>query len=403
VRAARFGLLVLMLLVMGVPLAHTLAVRENPLGPLASPRLGKVVFPLEPEWTLTGWLSGDFQRRADHWFSNVVEPRGWVIPLTNQVLYSVFAKSYMNDRTIVIGRQEELYESPYIEGYCRASNLDDASVLTATAATVGQLTGRLASEGKVLLVLITPSKAAVLPERLPVGACRPAGDPARRRRHFVSSLREAGVTTLDGHALVAAMKVEDPLPPFPRGGTHWSRLTGARVAGVVMREVARPRAVDLGGVDVRGARWDARPEKTDRDLAELLTLFTPPFDYRVGDAETVCRATATGRGRTLVTVGGSFLNQILEPITACGLFHRVEHFFYYDELYQRWPGPVTARPDPATRRWRDKLAETDVVILEIAEHLIGRARHFDRFLTDALAELRDGTPDRNPHRRPAAR
>jgi hypothetical protein len=387
-RAARVVLLTLMLLVVGLPLAHTLAVRRNPLGPLATPRLGKVVFPLEPRWTLAGWLSGDFQRRADHWFSHVVEPRGWAIPLMNQLLYSGFAKSYMGDRTIVIGRQGELYQVDYVQRYCRGGELDDAPALDTAAAAAGRLQARLASAGTAFLVLVTPNKAAVQPERLPLGACRPAGDPAARRRHFVSSLRAAGVDVVDGHALVAAMKAEDPLPPFPRGSTHWSRLVGARVAGVVMRELARQRRADLGGVDILEVRWDGLPEKSDRDLAELLTLFRPPFDYRVGVAELGCRTTSAGRERALVTVGGSFLHQVLEPITECGLFKRVEHFFYYDELYRRWPGAVTARPDVTIERWRERLPRTDVVMLEIAENRIGRAPHFDRFVADSLAALR---------------
>ena len=35
-----------------------------------------------------------------------------------------------------------------------------------------------------------------------------------------------------------------------------------------------------------------------------------------------------------------------------------------------------------------KLAETDVVMLEVGEHLIGRSPHFENFVTDALASLR---------------
>jgi hypothetical protein len=383
--AARVALLTLMLLVMGLPLVYTLVVRENPLGPLASPRLGKVVFPLEPEWTVAGWMSGDFQRSADRWFSNIVEPRGWVIPLVNQILYTVFARSYMGDRTIVIGRQGELYQRLYIAAYCESSEVRDGEALAASADRVGKLNARLSGASKVLVVLVTPSKAAVLPERLPVGACAPAGDPAARRRWLVSKLRGAGVTVIDGHALVTVMKTEDPLPPFPRGSIHWSRLVGARVADVVMREVTRKGDVDVGGIDVRSVRWDARPEKSDRDVADLLTLSVTPLDYRVGAPEIACRLTVAGRARALVTIGGSFLYQVLDPITGCGLFRQVENYFYYDMLYERWPGHVRERRDVTKLRWRDKLAETDVVILEIGEHLIGRAPHFERFVTDALA------------------
>jgi hypothetical protein len=387
-RATRALLLALLLLVMGLPLAHTLLVRRDPLGPLASPRLGKVVFPLEPEWTLAGWLSGDFQRRADRWFSNVVEPRGWVIPLTNQLLYAAFAKSYMGDRTIVIGRQGELYQDTYVAGYCAGAEIGDSAALAASAARAGELHDRLSTGGAAFVVLVTPSKAAVLPERLPPGSCRPAGDPGVRRRRFLAELRRAGVPAIDGHALVMRMKAEDPLPPFPRGGIHWSRIVGVRVAGVVLEEAARQRRHGVGGVTVRAVRWDARPEQSDRDLADLLTLSRPPVGYRVAAAETVCHPAPGGPARGLITVGGSFLYQVLDPITACGLFERVEHYFYYDELYQRWPGPVTTRPDPATRRWREKLAHADVVVLELAEHRIGPAPHFDRFLTDALTALR---------------
>lgn len=388
-RVTRVVLLALMLLVMVLPLVHTLVVRSNPLGPLASPRLGKVVFLLEPEWTLAGWMSGDFQRRADHWFSNVVEPRGWVIPLTNQLLYTLFAKSYMGDRTVVVGRQGELYQNVYVAAYCAGGEVSDAQTLARSATSVGELTERLSATSTALVVLVTPSKAAVVPERLPLGVCAPPADPAARRRSFVSALRAAGVAVIDGHALVAAMKAEDPLPPFPRGGIHWSRVVGVRVAGVVMREVARLSEVDGGALDVRTVRWDARPEKSDRDLADLLTLFVPPFDYRVGMAEVACHPTPRGRARTLVTVGGSFLYQIIEPITECGLFRQVEHYFYYDTLYQRWPNHRSERPDLTKLRWRDKLGETDAVVLEIAEHLIGGAApHFDRFVADALAALR---------------
>jgi hypothetical protein len=90
----------------------------------------------------------------------------------------------------------------------------------------------------------------------------------------------------------------------------------------------------------------------------------------------------------LTTIGGSFLYQIIDPINDCGLFRRVEHYFYYDSLYQRWPAYRHEKPDLAKLRWRDRLAATDVVVLEIGEHKIGRAPHFDRFVTDVLAALR---------------
>src|SRR5262249_6002229 len=235
-------------------------------------------------------------------------------------------KSHMYGRTIVIGREGELYEHSYVAAYChRRETGVDAGVeraLAAMASAVGELHERLSREGKVLQILVTPSKAAVLPERLPAGVCPPPPDPDALRRRFVSVLRATGTSVIDGHALVMAMKAEDPLPPFPRGGTHWSRLVGVRVANTLLRDVSR-LTVDVGSIDVRNVRWDGRPETSDRDLADLLKLFAPPFDYRVGTWERVCQPTAGGQARTLVTIGGSFLFQVLDPIIECGLFRQV--------------------------------------------------------------------------------
>src|SRR5678816_2513461 len=178
VRAARAVVLALMLLVIGGPLVLTLLVQDDPFGRawLASPKLGNVVYPLQPSWTLSGWASGDFQRRFDRWFAAVVEPRGWVIPLTNQVYYDVFAKSHMYDRTIVIGRAGALYEREYVAAWCGADEPAPAAALAEIAARAGAFHHHLAGEGKVLLVLVTPSKASVMAEYLPAGVCPPPRD-----------------------------------------------------------------------------------------------------------------------------------------------------------------------------------------------------------------------------------
>src|SRR4029450_2153080 len=102
------------------------------------------------------------------------------------------------------------------------------------------------------------------------------------------------------------------------------------------------------------------------------------FDYRVGTSELVCRPTAHGRAGSLITIGGSFLYQILDPILEGGLFRQVENYFYYDTLYQRWPGPKSERPDPAKFRWRDRLPGTGRRGLGNAEALTATAPHSAR-------------------------
>jgi hypothetical protein len=83
---------------------------------------------------------------------------------------------------------------------------------------------------------------------------------------------------------------------------------------------------------------------------------------------------------------------VLESITDCRLFRWVENYFYYDRHYERWPFYRRERVDPTRLQWREKLAKTDVVVVEIADQLIGRAPHFDRFVGDALTALQTPLP-----------
>jgi hypothetical protein len=155
----------------------------------------------------------------------------------------------------------------------------------------------------------------------------------------------------------------------------------------MLRKASLEGGADLGEILLRNVHWDAAPERADRDLAALLNLFHPPFDYRVGAADLECHSTPEGRSRSLTTIGGSFLEQILEPITACGLLNKVEYFFYYDRLYQRWPDPARSRMTPALLRRAQTLAESDILVLEVNDQSLGKAPHFRRFLDDALLAL----------------
>jgi hypothetical protein len=82
-------LLAVMLVAIGLPLPLTLLVHGSPAPVrqvLASPRLHDNAAPLRrPRLRPTTWWRGEFQRDFEPWFGSVIEPRGWIVQLTNQV------------------------------------------------------------------------------------------------------------------------------------------------------------------------------------------------------------------------------------------------------------------------------------------------------------------------------
>ena len=193
--------------------------------------------------------------------------------------------------------------------------------------------------------------------------------PDRERERFVAWLRQAGIAMIAGPDLVQAMKGHDPLPPFPRGGTHRSLLAGARVSGRLVAAIARSLGRDVGELAIDPPQWRVPPTGSDAGLARLLNLWRPPVDYPTGSASHRWRSAAAGRSTRLIAV---------------------DSYFYYDlgrfdwMLRRRYPVHC------AVIKWRDELDEPTVLRVEMNERLIGQGvlSCLDRFLGDLRAALR---------------
>ena len=149
------------------------------------------------------------------------------------------------------------------------------------------------------------------------------------------------------------------------------------------------RVCDVGELVIDPPRWGAPPTGGDADLARMLNLWRPPVDYPTASASRRCRSAAAGRTTRLIAVGGSFLDQILDPIAGCALFGRVDSYFYYDLWRFDWIARRRYPVDRAAIKWRDELDQPTVFLVELNERLLGQeAPYLDRFLDDLRAALR---------------
>jgi len=184
------------------------------------------------------------------------------------------------------------------------------------------------------------------------------------------------------------LKKSDPLPPFPRGGLHWSTLVGKRVAERLLRESQRASGINLGSLHVGKTDWTAVPNTRDADLAVFLNLAWRPVDYRVGRAALSCQPTELGRNTRIVAIGGSFVGQVFDAFHECDLFKEVTEYFYYTQYRLDWP----SRLWPVYRSaldWREILQQPTLLVLEINELYIARPTpHLDQFLDDAIKALK---------------
>ena len=389
----RIGALVCMLVAMAAPLPLGLLEHFGPIGIRQAlvdgvPLIGEPPPATPPRPMLGNLLSREFQTAVDANLGPILYPRSLIVRLTNEVYYDLFSKSQMFGRQILVGKQGVLFGSDYVAVYCRASQPQPTFPFVAKLA---DLNARLAKRGRVLLFVMTPSKAATMPEFLPSGACGPPANPLAGPASLVAELRHAGIPVIDGITLARTMGAQDPVAAFPRGGTHWSNLVAARVGGLVMSAVDQLAGEDFGGFKLGPPRWDAAPQGSDLDLAELLNLYRPPVDYVTGKADINCAPTAAGRDTLLVAVGGSFTIGLLAPMQQCKLFKEIDYYNYYQHL-TAFPGGAAR---PVVRKetdWRSILAGPgqSVLVVELNELYMTGGQPYpwlDPFLDDALAAL----------------
>ena len=303
-----------------------------------------------------------FQNGAEAWLARKIgAPRVWLIKLSNGVSY---AFGHSPAPSVVIGRGRMLYEAPYVEDWCRRPQGD----MAALAAQVADVQAAVRARGKGFVLLISPSKAAILPETLPAD-CRAAPGP-RNYDRLLPLLRDKGVVTVDGHALLAALERQEPWPVFGRDGVHWN-LVGA---GAAVQAVFAALEPQLGRALPRlrqtGATVDRTPLADEGDLGLLLNL---PFSLRPVSPHPVFAVDRPGPPPKLLVVGTSFNWQPLRLMQQEGLIDRTT-FLYYFSSTVRYAGKTVEMPasfgqsgGDAESSLPDALAEADAVVLEVNE------------------------------------
>ena len=84
----------------------------------APPLAGMQIHQARPRFSLKGIMDGSFQKSMELFMEDVFPLRAAIVRATNQVYYSLFARSYMYSNKIVIGKRQYLYETSYLQRYC---------------------------------------------------------------------------------------------------------------------------------------------------------------------------------------------------------------------------------------------------------------------------------------------
>lgn len=364
----------------------------------ANPLAG-VTAPAPTPFTLDALLSGEAQKAASTNLGRSLPVFPLAVRIKNQFLYSLFRVS--GAASVVVGKNDQLYEPGYIEEFCARGAAPNAARLDAWAAQLREIQDRVEAAGKSFVYLVTPSKAARLPDYLPAKTrCRSIERGAPEKLvPFRAALEAHGVAYVDGAGLMSAKRHDYAIDFFPRGGTHWNLLGAALATRDVSEALARSgRGAPFGRFDFD---WRVVDEATgtDRDLLDLLNLLWPNAHYSTAAATGRSLPSNCARAPKLLTVGGSFLFELLLDLgqSACPPESEYWHYFQQQSGRSRRTGlnvyadggglrKMEEIPDSADALAR-RLAAADAVILEENESVVSTMDQVRDLLAAARAAL----------------
>ena len=353
-------------------------------------RLGGVEFASSlSSFTWETFLDGSFQTKFQKWFSSHLGYRSILIRSNNQLDFSLFGA--FSGRRTIIGKKNYLFQSQYIEDYNGLYPVTEEA-MNLFVDKLRRLQIGLKGRGSKLMIFLTPSKAAIIPELLPSQLRLSDTGPGTYER-FLAKLQTAEIPVLDGIQLAKQLKAESPYPVFPPGAAHWSSYVSCK-AGEKFTQLLGPtlgRPVPLLSCDPPEAR--RIPQGVDQDLAELTNIWDPSsFDVPLVYPKVSVSVPKDAYFAKTLFIGDSFLWTFLHYLERKAVYESRDFFYYYrsQERFRRRQRPSRRTPIEFEKLDWNYLFKRDVVVIELNEIRI-REGGFG-FVEDALAHLDPQAP-----------
>ena len=355
----------------------------RPIFPEPRPLYGVTSEVVTPAFSWNKFLQGNYQQAVERWFSQKIGFRPFWVRTYNQINMSVFRQVAKAKGTkIVLGKRNWLYEQDYLDAYAFPAILPTNAVAK-SAERLLKLQRELAAHGILLLVLISPSKAAVYPEYLPEKYRQASSETTYSK--VLASLQQAGIHTLDAYCLFMDAKTNSPYPLFPKSGVHWNDygalLTIQELIKIINKETGRQLPIPSAeNVEM------AAPREPENDLSQLLNIWTPgAFEEPCPYPQIIPQPMPTEQQPRILLVGDSFAWKIADFLSTQQLCANIE-FLYYAKRHIAYPAKTQREFVAEKADWQSILLEKDVIILELNQAYLHNQIGFG-FVNSALHHL----------------
>jgi alginate O-acetyltransferase complex protein AlgJ len=244
------------------------------------PTLGGVTYDTPVVLSWPEIRDGKFQKGVVSRVTDAMPVRPLLIRINNEIRYHLFGE--VTAPNVIRGANGHLIEQTYLDDYCSRTEGMGAKLAATALPKLKDIQNFYSAHGAVFVYVVTPSKAAHLPEYFVDRVPCPSTPAARAQLlpDYIGALKREGIHVVDTASLIHALKGTYPFDLFPQGGVHWNDVGGALAVSAVVEEINR-----LAGREIippfKFAYTMSQPAKgADRELADLLNVFFPPLGYQ---------------------------------------------------------------------------------------------------------------------------
>jgi hypothetical protein len=338
------------------------------------PKLGGVTYDSSVVLSWPEIRDGEFQKAVASRVTDAMPVRPLLIRINNEIRFELFGE--LTAPQVVRGANGHLIEKTYLDDYCSRTEGMGARLAAIAIPKLRDIQNYYQTRGAVFVYVISPSKAAHLPEYFVDRVPCPSTPAARAQLvpDYVGALQQAGIHVVDTASLIHSLKGTYPFDLFPQGGVHWNDVGGARAVSAIVEDINRQAGHQIippfkFTYTLSGAHG------ADRELVDLLNVFFPPLGYptpKVSFQPSIPCAESPARQLDVAMVGSSFGHLPARIMIEANCLERLQ-FYYYATLGRFGGTPYRELqrnlPESDLNVWRN----AKVMILEENESFMASA------------------------------
>lgn len=294
------------------------------------PTLGGVTNETPVVFSWASIRDGSFQKAVTERLTEAFALRRILIRINNEVRMELFGE--LSSPNVVRGNRGQLIERLYLEDYCSRVEGQGAELAARNIPKLRDIQNYYVSRGGQFLYVLSPSKAAHLPEYFVDKVPCPSTPAARSKLigDYVAALKQAGINVLDTATLIHSLKGKYDFDLFPQGGVHWNDVGGARAVSAIVDELNRQAGRPI--IPSFTFTWTlSSAAGADRELVDLLNVFFPPLAYMTPKVKYTTGASCAdhpARQLEIAMVGSSFSHLPAAILVEHNCLARLNLYYY---------------------------------------------------------------------------